>query len=498
MRNGTHFRVMTKEEANSLTADVCVSLCTEPHFEGPFADNAPASSFVAAMHSFVNSGGNFLAECGGIHTYESCLTDYTTSRNGGSSYPTCAPGFFLTQKDPSSPGSGLGGLDTSKKSRPANPNIIVHHPDLAFFQFDGAFDQYIGGSVASIDLWREPGYRTMLKPTSYWGVQWADPSGGYNFTYYSAGGKIIPGQVGHNVWYITGHDVAGFIPAERQYLNAVLIPAERDASCGFDVDECIWGGCSGYLKRQADATPCSCTETCDQNGLCGGIVSDVCPRAPPPTAAPPPRTRLPPGSRTPSVAAAPGTGAPGTENGEPSTDPNATPANAPLFTSIPPSTAGPVPFIDVNSTQQVEVVQSEDGETRYFVLVVSQDVFTIQLFVDVLNWDETVTLEVFLSRAKLPNGTDSDCIFTNIRNLNWDYRMEAAGATSACKGNVPSLRGDWIVAVRTPKSTGYAFEAFLEPAYGRIVEETVVIGGVPRVAASLLAVVFAALLFLII
>jgi hypothetical protein len=39
--NGTHFQVMSKEQANSFDSGVCVSLATEPHFESvrlcPFA-----------------------------------------------------------------------------------------------------------------------------------------------------------------------------------------------------------------------------------------------------------------------------------------------------------------------------------------------------------------------------------------------------------------------------------------------------------------------------
>jgi uncharacterized protein (UPF0297 family) len=31
--NITHFRIMSKEEANSFNSGICVSLCTEPHFE---------------------------------------------------------------------------------------------------------------------------------------------------------------------------------------------------------------------------------------------------------------------------------------------------------------------------------------------------------------------------------------------------------------------------------------------------------------------------------
>jgi hypothetical protein len=30
----THFRIMSKEEANNINSGVCISLATEPHFEG--------------------------------------------------------------------------------------------------------------------------------------------------------------------------------------------------------------------------------------------------------------------------------------------------------------------------------------------------------------------------------------------------------------------------------------------------------------------------------
>jgi hypothetical protein len=487
---------MTKDEANSLTGDVCVSLCTEPHFEGPFDLTQPASSFVTAMHQFVQSGGNFLAECGGIRTYESCHTEYTATKSGvPTAYPACPPGFFLTERDPNSPpgypATALGGFDDGKKTKPRTETIYHHNPDLAFFQFDGAWNSYIGGSVSNFDLWREAGYMTRLKANSYWGVQWGttDPSE-YNTTFHSAGGKLATGGFGHNVWYVTGHDVQGFIPAERSYLNAVLIPAERDVSCGFDVDECAWGGCGGYQKR-ADAVPCSCTDVCDASGRCNGVQSDICPVAPAPTAprAPSSIVRTPTAPRPPGTSGTPGgNGSPSTGSNSPSTGSDAPVVPPPVLADFPPSLS-PIPYIDVNTTQGTEIVDSNDGESRYFVLVVSPDVYTMQLWVQVLNWDDTVTVEVYLRREGLPSETEYDCAFKPITQLDFDYKIEVGEPTQYCKNPLPALAGNWIVSIRTPKATGYSFEAFLEPNYARTTETTITIGAAHSMVVSL-ALVF--------
>jgi hypothetical protein len=86
-----------------------------------------------------------------------------------------------------------------------------------------------------------------------------------------------------------------------------------------------------------------------------------------------------------------------------------------------------------------------------------------------------VVVEVYLRREGLPSDTQYDCFFPNIRELDWDYQDEVALA-KYCKSPLPSLAGNWIVSIRTPKAVGYAFEAFLEPNYARTTESTITIG----------------------
>jgi len=74
---GQHFTVMTKEEAAAFTGDTCVTFATESHFLASQEDNSAhnvsyPNSFVSAVRKFVTSGGNFLAQCGGLSTYEQC------------------------------------------------------------------------------------------------------------------------------------------------------------------------------------------------------------------------------------------------------------------------------------------------------------------------------------------------------------------------------------------------------------------------------------------
>jgi hypothetical protein len=74
---GTHFVVMTKDEAYKFDGQVCVTYATEPHFLVSQQDNPNNSvslpnNFVSAVRKFIESGGNFLAQCGGLSTYEQC------------------------------------------------------------------------------------------------------------------------------------------------------------------------------------------------------------------------------------------------------------------------------------------------------------------------------------------------------------------------------------------------------------------------------------------
>jgi len=71
---GRHFTVMTKDEAYKFDGNTCITFATEPHFLISQQDNTAKNvsypeSFVKAVRKFVESGGNFLAQCGGLSTY---------------------------------------------------------------------------------------------------------------------------------------------------------------------------------------------------------------------------------------------------------------------------------------------------------------------------------------------------------------------------------------------------------------------------------------------
>ncbi len=61
---GVHWQITSKEQASSLNNTSCYTLATEPHFDSSSAPDPPAK-FPTAMRNFLNSGGNFLAECHG-------------------------------------------------------------------------------------------------------------------------------------------------------------------------------------------------------------------------------------------------------------------------------------------------------------------------------------------------------------------------------------------------------------------------------------------------
>jgi hypothetical protein len=90
------------------------------------------------------------------------------------------------------------------------------------------YDPSVGGQFVS-----------NLRPGSYWGIkEGSSAAGEFNETYTAMGGKTVLGRVGSNVFYYAGHQYTD-TNGVRFYLNAVLIPAERDQSCGFVVDQYV-------------------------------------------------------------------------------------------------------------------------------------------------------------------------------------------------------------------------------------------------------------------
>lgn len=164
----------------------CFTFVSEPH-------NGKSGTFIDSVKKFVLRGGNFLAECAAIITYE----------NYG---PT---GGFQTN----------GGYDNVNED--INDEVVYPYPDFAYTQFDGKFNPKKGGNTQTWSL--NPGATTKNNwfSTARGGVQ----TGVYGATV----SKLRPNFGGY-VFYLGNHEYG---PKElpeingiRQYMNAFLIPSD--------------------------------------------------------------------------------------------------------------------------------------------------------------------------------------------------------------------------------------------------------------------------------
>ncbi|MBI3511610.1 MAG: PKD domain-containing protein [Bacteroidetes bacterium] len=169
----------------------CYTFCSEAHWAGTVAD----TGITASVRTFVNEGGNFLAECKGVDTYENNQGPYHFESTNGVTI--------------------------------VNNSITnaYYNPDLAYQQFEGTVIANPGGSEVN---WVLNGGSWV--PNFYYAI-----SSSTNIDNVFTGGAHLtsPDSVGSNVFYLGGHTYATnwstltYINAQRMYLNAALIPAHR-------------------------------------------------------------------------------------------------------------------------------------------------------------------------------------------------------------------------------------------------------------------------------
>ncbi|WP_140465851.1 gliding motility-associated C-terminal domain-containing protein [Hymenobacter nivis] len=177
----------------------CFTFASEPH------SNNTAGGVVEAIRRFAARGGNFLAECEAVVTYENY-----------------AGGRFLTS-------GGVADADV----RDANARRYPA-PDQPLVQFEGEFRaSVLGGSVTN---WRRAagsafangGYAASLLSSSTDEVLEASAA------------DLYAGR-GGLVFYLGGHQYAGTteddLNGQRMYLNAFLVPATTFQSCNVFADE---------------------------------------------------------------------------------------------------------------------------------------------------------------------------------------------------------------------------------------------------------------------
>jgi len=200
--SGTHYNVIPAATLVTVNASACFTIGTEPHWG---ATGTAADPQVNAIRQFVQSGGNFLAECEGITTYENNATY----------------GRFQTTT-----GVIVGNVRTG---------IQYPSPDLPYSQFIGVMAD-VGGSVRDFQPLAGGDYRASAE------MHAQSPSGtigGGNATILPAKGSVArlagPSEGGF-VFYLGGHEYATTsqdnINGVRMYLNAVMTPTSRPSSCG--------------------------------------------------------------------------------------------------------------------------------------------------------------------------------------------------------------------------------------------------------------------------
>jgi len=202
--SGTHYDVIPAATLVTVNASACFTIGTEPHWDGAGGSDAQAN----AVRQFIQSGGNFLAECEGVTTYENNATY----------------GRFQTT---------TGMVDGNVRT-----GISYLSPDLPYSQFIGAMAD-VGGSVRDFQPRSGGAYRASAE------MHASSPSGSLS------GGQagILPAKgtvarlsgpsTGGFVFYLGGHEYnttsQDNINGVRMYLNAVMTPTSRPSNCGLTI-----------------------------------------------------------------------------------------------------------------------------------------------------------------------------------------------------------------------------------------------------------------------
>ena len=186
----------------------CYTIVTEPHIGTNELDTYTRDS----IYNFVvTAGGNFLAECEGIPTFEG-LSRYQSS-TGSLIEPT-----------------GGGGINSLNNF---NNNVYYDNPDMAFAQYEGIFRPRTRGAF---QMWRY----ASANANNFYGVTSCRRHASDDL-YYVATASKLTGDLGSMVFYLGNHEYYTYdchtctaantineaeINGIRLYLNAVQIPTK--------------------------------------------------------------------------------------------------------------------------------------------------------------------------------------------------------------------------------------------------------------------------------
>ena len=172
----------------------CYTFASEPH-------NGSQGAFIDSIKNYVLLGGNFLAQCHAITTYENWVN-----------------GHFQT----------TGGFDNTNVN--ITPNINYQNNDLSYTQFEGGYDANLGGNTQT---W------TFSAGSTYSNQSFAAIRGGaagQENQFGATVSKMVPGR-GGLVYFLGNHNFNSTseiekINGQRMYLNAMLTPSATVA-CPF-------------------------------------------------------------------------------------------------------------------------------------------------------------------------------------------------------------------------------------------------------------------------
>lgn len=179
--------------ASGLTLG-CYTFASEPH-------NGSQGAFIDSIKNYVLLGGNFLAQCHAITTYENWVN-----------------GHFQT----------TGGFDNTNSN--ITPNINYQNNDLSFTQFEGSYDANIGGNTQTWTL--SAGSTT----ANNFFVAIRGANAGQQNQFGATASKMVTGR-GGMVYFLGNHNFGSTtqmdeINGQRMYLNAMLTPSATVA-CPF-------------------------------------------------------------------------------------------------------------------------------------------------------------------------------------------------------------------------------------------------------------------------
>lgn len=174
----------------------CYTFASEPHI----TSDRMNSSYVDAVQVFTKYGGNFLAQCEAIGSYENH-----------------ASGRFHTT-------AGLRVINFSVK----NEDTRFHNPDLAFSQFQGGFSINQSGTIRNWGL---------TTGSSYQNNSHAHATGNPSAPIGASVAKMnAASQEGGLVFYLGNHEFSSVNTYEsingiRMYMNAFLTPTALNRNC---------------------------------------------------------------------------------------------------------------------------------------------------------------------------------------------------------------------------------------------------------------------------